>query len=71
HGHTSSVSLTSLPLIADASTVSGEPHTQRRYNAAGEPYAWLVRSTAFINLDLSCNSAFAGVVDAKGTLPQG
>ena len=23
--------------------------TQRRYNAAGEPYAWLVRSTAFIN----------------------
>jgi hypothetical protein len=23
--------------------------TQRRYNQAGEPYAWLVRSTAFIN----------------------
>ena len=23
--------------------------TQRRYNDAGEPYAWLVRSTAFIN----------------------
>jgi len=23
--------------------------TQRRYNPAGEPYAWLVRSTAFIN----------------------
>ena len=23
--------------------------TQRRYNRAGEPYAWLVRSTAFIN----------------------
>jgi hypothetical protein len=23
--------------------------TQRRYNSAGEPYAWLVRSTAFIN----------------------
>jgi hypothetical protein len=23
--------------------------TQRRYNQAGEPYAWLVRSTAFVN----------------------
>jgi len=24
-----------------------------------------------VYLDLSCNSAFAGVVDAKGALPQG
>ncbi|WP_293059423.1 hypothetical protein, partial [Mycobacterium sp.] len=50
---------TNLALKPDGPTIGDLPHHLQDFG------------NTLINLDLSCNSAFAGVVNAKGALPQG
>jgi len=54
---------------------AGDVFTLLKVLPHDDAYAWAQRSNvsvkAVTSLDLSCNSAFAGVVDAKGALPQG